>query len=87
MHTLIMAKMTNIYLLKQICQIHHIALFQQHFGIKMSSNENDAMRRNDVLVETNILICYTPKSELRRESYSTVKMPKVQGSGEKVNPR
>ena len=32
MHTLIMAKMTNIYLMKQIWQLYHIALFQQHFG-------------------------------------------------------
>ena len=32
-------------------------------GIKMSSNENDAMEWNDVLSETNILICYMPKNE------------------------
>ena len=32
MHTLNMAKMTKCHLLKQIWQIPHIALFQQHFG-------------------------------------------------------
>ena len=32
MHTLNMAKITNSYLMKQIWQIHHIALFQQHIG-------------------------------------------------------
>ena len=38
-------------------------------GIKMNSNENDAMEWNDVLVEANILIYYMPKSELRMQSY------------------
>ena len=32
MHTLIMAKMTNSYLMQQISQLTQIALFQQHFG-------------------------------------------------------
>ena len=32
MHTLIMEKMTNIYLMKQIWQFYHIAFFQQHLG-------------------------------------------------------
>ena len=32
MHTLIMAKMTNSYLMQQICQLSQIDLFQQHFG-------------------------------------------------------
>ena len=32
MHALIMAKVTNVYLMKQICHVYHIALSQQHFG-------------------------------------------------------
>ena len=39
----------------------------------MSSNENDAMRCNEVLVETNILICYTHESELQMQSYDMKK--------------
>ena len=35
----------------------------------MTSNENDAMEINDVLVGANILICYMTKSELRMQSY------------------
>ena len=42
--------------------------------MKMSSNENDAGRSNDVLVEANILICYTHESELRMQSYDMMKM-------------
>ncbi|XP_037446266.1 prolyl endopeptidase-like [Triticum dicoccoides] len=38
-------------------------------GIKINSNENDAMEQNDVLSETNILICYMPKTELRMRRY------------------
>ena len=38
----------------------------------MNSNENDAMEWNDVLSETNILICYMPKTELRMRSYGTM---------------
>ena len=34
-------------------------------GIKMSSNENDAMRINDILFEANNSVCYTPKTEPR----------------------
>ena len=50
----------------------------------MSSNENDAMRRNDVLSETNILICYTPKTELRGESYDVMKYAKITGDLGKI---
>ena len=42
----------------------------------MNSNENDAMRSNDVLSETNILICYMPKTELRMRSYGTMNRSK-----------
>ena len=38
----------------------------------MNSNENDAMRWNDVLSEANILIYYTRKTELRVQSYGTM---------------
>ena len=34
------------------------------------------MRRNDVIIETNILICYTHEAELRMQSYDAMKMPK-----------
>ena len=40
----------------------------------MNSNENDAMEWNDVLSEANILICYTPKTELRMQSYDMMNM-------------
>ena len=40
----------------------------------MSSNENDAMERNDVLVESNMLIYYMPKSELRMQRYEATNM-------------
>ena len=43
-------------------------------GIKMSSNENDAMERNDVLVETNNLTYYTHEMELRMQSYGRSNM-------------
>ena len=36
-------------------------------GIKMSSNENDAMELNEVLVETNNLTYYTNKTELQMQ--------------------
>ena len=36
----------------------------------MNSNEND------VLSETNIMICYMPKTELRMRRYSTMNMAK-----------
>ena len=39
-------------------------------GIKMSSNENDAMRLNDVLFEANNLVSYMPKMEPRVQSYN-----------------
>ena len=34
----------------------------------MNSNENDAMERNDVLSEMNILICYMHESDVRMRS-------------------
>ena len=43
-------------------------------GIKMSSNEYDAMELNDVLVEANNLTYYTHKTELRMQRYSTSNM-------------
>ena len=43
----------------------------------MNSNENDAMRRNDVLSGTNILICYMPKTELRMQSYDAMNIAKI----------
>ena len=38
----------------------------------MNSNENDAMERNDLLSEVNILICYMHESELRMQSYGAM---------------
>ena len=53
----------------------------------MSSNENDAMEWNDVLVEANIFIYYMSKSELRMQSYGRSKFVRKLGlGGEKVNP-
>ena len=52
----------------------------------MSSNENDAMRRTDVLVEANILIFYTRKSELRMQSYDVMKIAKKLGFREETQP-
>ena len=49
----------------------------------MSSNEHDAMRRNDVLVDTNNSICYTPKTEPRMQSYDAMKYAKITGRGGK----
>ena len=43
-------------------------------GIKMSSNEYDAMEWNDVLVETNNLTYYTQETELRMQSYDGMNM-------------
>ena len=49
----------------------------------MNLNENDAMERNDVLYETNNLICYMPKMELRMRSYDMMKLQeKYKGEGE-----
>ena len=55
-------------------------------GIKMSSNENDAMRWNDVLSEMNILICYTRKTELRMQSYGMMKLQEKLGFRGKSQP-
>src|SRR4051812_19509731 len=49
----------------------------------MSTNENDAMRLNDVIVEANNLICYTHKSELRMQSYGMSKNAKKRQPGKK----
>ena len=38
-------------------------------GIKMTSNEYDAMEWNDVLVEANILTYYTHETELQMQRY------------------
>ena len=43
-------------------------------GIKMSSNEYDAMECNDVLFEANKLVCYTPKTEPRVRRCDAMKM-------------
>ena len=51
-------------------------------GINMSSNENDAMERNDVLVEANILIQYTSKTELRIQRYHRSNYAQKLGFGE-----
>ena len=40
----------------------------------MNSNENDAMKWNDVFSEMNILICYMYESELRMQSYDAKNM-------------
>ena len=40
----------------------------------MSSNENDAMRRNDVLVETNNSTYYTHETEQYATSYDAMNM-------------
>ena len=60
----------------------------------MNSNENDAMRWNDVLSETNILIWYMPKTELRMRSYGTMNkgiwtadLGKIIPSGSRVRRR
>ena len=43
MHTLIMAKMTNSYLMKQTTENIMKHSYNNDSGINMSSNENDAM--------------------------------------------
>ena len=43
-------------------------------GIKMTSNEYDAMEHNDVLVEGNNLTYYTHKTELRMQRYDGMNM-------------
>ena len=43
-------------------------------GIKMTSNENDAMELNDVLVEANNLTYYTHETELRMQRYNAMNM-------------
>ena len=43
-------------------------------GIRMTSNENGAMERNDVLVEANNLTYYTHETELRMQRYSRSNM-------------
>ena len=43
-------------------------------GIKMRSNENDAMEQNDVLSEMNIFICYMHELELQMQSYRAANM-------------
>ena len=56
-------------------------------GIKMTSNENDAMEWNDVLVETNNLTYYTHETELRMQSYDAMNMSKYfRDLEKKVNP-
>ena len=42
----------------------------------MNLNEHGAMERNEVHFQTNNLICYTPKTELRMQIYDMMKMPK-----------
>ena len=43
-------------------------------GIKMSSNEYDAMEQNDVLVEANNLTYYTHKTELCMQRHDAMNM-------------
>ena len=43
-------------------------------GIKMTSNEYDAMERNDVLVEANNFTYCTYEAELRMQRYSRSNM-------------
>ena len=43
-------------------------------GIKMDSNEHDAMERNDVLVDTNNLTYYTHETELWMQRYGKSNM-------------
>ena len=53
----------------------------------MNWNENDAMEWNDVLSETNILICYMPKTELRMHSYDAMNKGKISRVWGKSQPR
>ena len=51
-------------------------------GIKIISNEFDAMEWNDVLIEANNLTYYTHEMELRMQRYGMTKMAwKLQNSG------
>ena len=43
-------------------------------GIKMDSNEHDAMKQNEVLVETNNLTYYTHETEQYAWSYDVMNM-------------
>ena len=43
-------------------------------GNNVSSNENDAMEWNEVLVEANNLTYYTHEMELRMQRYNAVNM-------------
>ena len=43
-------------------------------GIKMTSNEYDAIEWNDVLVESNNLTYYTHEMELRMQRYDAMNM-------------
>ena len=43
-------------------------------GVKMTSNEYDAMELNDVLVETNNLTYYTHETELWMQRYDAMNM-------------
>ena len=48
--------------------------YNDYSGIKMSSNEYDAMEWNDVLVEANNLIYYTHETELQMQRYNAMNM-------------
>ena len=43
-------------------------------GIKMTSNEYDAMEQNDVLVEANNLTCRTHETEQWMQRYNAMNM-------------
>ena len=43
-------------------------------GIKMTSNEYDAMEFNDVLIEMNNFTYYTHETELRMQRYDAMNM-------------
>ena len=42
----------------------------------MNSIEHGAMEWNEAHIQTNNLICYTPKTELRMQSYDAMKNAK-----------
>ena len=44
-------------------------------GIKMTSNEYDAMDQNDIIVEANNLTYYTHETELQMQRYDASNMP------------
>ena len=74
MHTSNMAKMTNEHVIT-VQQINiNMHSSNRVSGIKMSSNGNDAMRRNEVLVETNNLTYYTHEMEQYTWSYDALNM-------------